>query len=364
MEPVIEIDGSYGEGGGQVLRTALALSAITGQPVRIERIRAGRRNPGLAPQHLTGVLALAEICGAEARGAAIGSTELLFQPRSKPRPGTYVFDVADAAGRGSAGSVTLLLQTLLLPLALVEGGSRLTLKGGTHVPWSPPFDYLAHVYLPMMARMGVKADCRLDAWGFYPIGGGQITADVYGKRRTFAPLSLLERGDLKRIRGTAVACNLPAHIAQRIANRARNVLVDAGLPADVTPKRERGAAPGAGLFLVAEYEHSLAGFSALGAKGKPSEQVADEACRDLLAHHAGGAPVDEHLADQLLLPMALAAGHSEFRAARVTQHLLTNAHIIKQFIPARIEVGGSEEEPGTIVIARQGPATSDLPAAG
>lgn len=364
MESVIEIDGSYGEGGGQVLRTALALSAITGQPVHIERIRAGRRNPGLAPQHLTGVLALAEICGAEVRGAAIGSTELLFQPRSKPRPGTYVFDVVGAAGRGSAGSVTLLLQTLLLPLALVEGGSRLTLKGGTHVPWSPPFDYLAHVYLPMVARMGVKADCRLDAWGFYPIGGGQITADVYGKRRPFTPLSLLERGDLKRIRGAAVACNLPTHIAQRIADRARNVLVDAGLPADVTPKRERGAGPGAGLFLMAEYEHSLAGFSALGAKGKPSEQVADEACRDLLAYHASGEPVDGHLADQLLLPMALAAGRSEFRAARVTQHLLTNAHIIEQFIPTRIEVGGSEEEPGTIVIARWESATPDLLAAG
>lgn len=349
-EPVIEIDGSYGEGGGQVLRTALALSAITGQPVRIERIRAGRRNPGLAPQHLTGVLALAEVCDAEVSGAAIGSTELLFQPRSKPRPGTYVFDVASAAGRGSAGSVTLLLQTLLLPLALIEGESRLTLKGGTHVSWSPPFDYLAHVYLPVVERMDVKADCRLDAWGFYPVGGGQVTADIYGSRRTLAPLSLLERGDLKRVRGAAVVCNLPADIAQRMANRAWNVLVDAGLPADITPKRERGAGPGAGVFLVAEYEHSLAGFSALGAKGKPSEQVADEACRDLLAHHAGRAPVDEHLADQLLLPLALAAGRSEFHAARVTPHLLTNAHVIRQFIPAGIEVNGSEGAPGAITI--------------
>jgi len=350
---LIEIDGSYGEGGGQVLRTALALSAITGQPVRIEHIRAGRRKPGLAPQHLTGVLALAEVCNAEVSGAAIGSTQLLFQPRSQPRPGAYVFDVAVAAGRGSAGSVTLLLQTLLLPLALVEGESRLTLKGGTHVPWSPPFDYLARAYLPTIARMGVRAECRLDAWGFYPAGGGQVTVDIHGGGKELAPLSLLERGNLKRIRGAAVACNLPADIAQRMANRARNVLADAGLQADVTPARERGAGPGAGVFLVAEYEHSLAGFSALGAKGKPSEQVADEACRDLLAHHAARAPVDEHLADQLLLPMALAAGRSEFRAARVTQHLLTNAHIIQQFIPARIEIGGSEEEPGTIVIARR-----------
>ncbi len=353
-EPVIEIDGSFGEGGGQVLRTALALSALTGQPARIYRIRAGRRKPGLAPQHLTGVLAPAQVCDAGVRGAAIGSMELIFQPGLKPRPGTYVFDVADVAGRGSAGSVMLLLQTLLLPLALADGTSHLTLKGGTHVPWSPPFDYLAHVYLPMLARMGGKANCRLDAWGFYPAGGGQISAVIDGAGGTLAPMILVKRGDLTRVQGVAVACNLPADIAQRIANRARNVLAEAGLRVDITARRERGVAPGAGLFLLVEYEYAVAGFSALGAKGKPSEQVADEVCRDLLAHHAGGAPVDAHLADQLLLPMALADGRSEFRTLRVTQHLLTNAHVIRQFIPAQIEIGGEEGEPGTIIIQGAG----------
>ena len=347
---MIEIDGSYGEGGGQVLRTALTLSVLTGLPTHIYRIRAGRRKPGLAAQHLTGVLALAQVCDADVRGAAIGSADLTFQPRSRARPGTYVFDVAHAAQRGSAGSVTLLLQTLLLPLAGVAGASHLTLKGGTHVPWSPPVDYLAHVYLPTAARMGLQASCRLDAWGFYPAGGGQISVDIQGTGQTLTPLTLAERGNLKRIWGIAVACNLPADIAQRIANRARNVLGDAGLRADITPKRERGVGPGAGLFLVAEYEQAQAGFSALGAKGKPSEQVADEACRDLLAHHACGAPVDAHLADQLLLPMALAAGRSGFRTARITQHLLTNAHIIRQFIPAQIEIEGNEGEPGTVAV--------------
>jgi RNA 3'-terminal phosphate cyclase (ATP) len=348
---MIEIDGSYGEGGGQVLRTALTLSALTGQPTHIRRIRAGRRSPGLAPQHLTGVLALARICAAEVHQAAIGSTEIVFEPHTAPYAGTYVFDVAQAAQSGSAGAVSLILQTLLLPLALAEGTSHVTLKGGTHVPWSPPFEYLAHVYLPTAARMGLKAKCRLEGWGFYPVGGGQVAAEIEGSSSAaLTPLALVERGRLKRIWGLATACNLPAHIAQRMADRARNMLGQAGLPAQITPRRESGVGPGAALCLVAEYEGGLAGFSALGAKGKPSEQVADEACQELKAFHASNAPVDAHLADQLLLPMALAAGRSEFRTQRVTRHLLTNAAIIRQFIPARIEVGGQEGEPGEVVV--------------
>ncbi len=348
---MIEIDGSYGEGGGQVLRTALTLSTLTGQAARIRRIRAGRRSPGLAPQHLTGVLALARICAAEVRQAAIGSTEIVFEPHSAPYAGTYVFDVAGAAPGGSAGAVSLILQTLLLPLAFARGASAVTVKGGTHVPWSPPFEYLAHVYLPTVARIGLKAECRLEGWGFYPMGGGQVAAQVEGSSSpTLTPLTLVERGRLKRVWGTATACKLPSHIAQRMADRARAVLSQAGLPAQITPQRENGVGPGAALCLVAEYESGQAGFSALGAKGKPSEQVADEACQELKAFHAGGAPVDAHLADQLLLPMALAAGRSEFRTQRVTSHLLTNAHVIRQFIPVRIEISGQEGETGEVVV--------------
>lgn len=346
---MIEIDGSYGEGGGQVLRTALTLSVITAQPVHLRRIRAGRRNPGLAPQHLTAVHALARVCGADVRGAGIGSTEVVFQPQSKPRAGEYTFDVTEAAHGGSAGSVTLILQALLLPLAMAGAPSRLTLKGGTHVAWSPPFHYLAHVFLPTVARMGLRAEARLEAWGFYPVGGGQVSVDITPPS-SFSSLSLVERGQLKKIRGWAAATNLPAHIPQRIANRARNVLMQKRLPVEITPLRERGAGPGAALCLVAEYEHGLAGFSSLGERGKPSEAVADEACRDLLVHHAAGAPVDMHLADQLLLPMALAPGRSEFRTCRVTQHLLTNAHVIRQFLPAQIEIEGDEGEPGMVVV--------------
>jgi RNA 3'-terminal phosphate cyclase (ATP) len=354
---MVEIDGSYGEGGGQVLRTALTLSALTGQPTRFQRIRAGRRNPGLAPQHLAGVLALARICAAEVQSAAIGSTEIVFEPRSGPRPGEYLVDVAQESAGGSAGSVSLILQTLLLPLALAGGGSRVILKGGTNVPWSPSYEYLDQVYLPAAARMGLQAACRLDGRGFYPAGGGQISAEVYGladptpasgqPTSTLAPLTLVERGGLVRLSGLALACDLPAHIAQRMAARSTNVLSQAGLRSAITPRRERGG-PGAFVWLLAEYEHVRAGFSALGEKGKPSEQVADEACRALLAHCADGAPVEPFLADQLLLPMALAAGRSEFRTSRVSRHLLTNAYVIRQFVPAQIEIGGQEGEPGYV----------------
>ena len=349
-QSLIEIDGSYGEGGGQVLRTALALSALTGQPTRIDRIRAGRRNPGLAPQHLAGVLATARICDAAVQGAAVGATTITFEPRERPRPGAYHVDVAESAQQGSAGSVTLILQTLLLPLAFAGATSHLTLRGGTHVAWSPPFDYLEQVYLPTLARAGFRADCHLDAWGFYPVGNGQISARVEPVKLPLTSLTLEERGELQQVQGRAIACNLPADIAQRIANRAGNVLTGAGLPARLTPHRAKGAGPGAGLFLVATYDQAVAGFAALGAKGKPSDKVADEACQELLAYHAAAAPVDPHLADQLLLPLALTAGRSQFRTSQVSLHLLTNAPIIQRFIPAHISIDGAEGRPGRITV--------------
>ena len=357
---MIEIDGSYGEGGGQVLRTALTLAAVTGQPTHVRHIRAGRRNPGLAPQHLTGVAALAQICDAQTSALSIGCTDLVFAPRVGPRPGDYMFDVAESTHGGSAGAVSLVLQTVLLPLARACGASRVVLRGGTHVPWSPPFEYLEQVYLPALAQLGYGATCRLDKWGFYPAGGGQITVEVHGApdgaagETSAAPAPLtqqrVERGALKRVHGQGVACNLPAHVAQRIVNRAHNVLNQAGLPDEISPRLARGPGPGAYLWLLAEYEHGLAGFCALGERGKPSERVADEACQALLAHHAQNAPVDAHLADQQLLPLALTAGRSEFHTSRVTAHLITNAYVIRQFVPASIEIAGEEGEPGNVVV--------------
>lgn len=352
---MIRIDGSYGEGGGQVIRTALALAALTGQPIQIDAIRAHRPNPGLAAQHLSGVLATAQIVDAQVTGATIGSQSLTFRPQRPPQSGPYHFDVAAAAKRGSAGATTLLFQTIWLPLALSRGQSDLDLRGGTHVAWSPPYPYLDQVYLAMLARMGLVAETTLSAWGFYPVGGGAISAQIPGDQQP-SPLTLIERGELVRVHGMAVAAELPAHIAQRMTNRALNVLKAEGLPVEITPQRVKSAGPGAGIFLIAEYENVVAGFSAIGAQGKPSDQVADEACDALIRHHRQGAPVDPHLADQLLLPLALTPGESTFHTSEITQHLLTNAHVIRQFLPVEITIDGAEGDPGDVSVIVPAPS--------
>jgi len=347
---MLVIDGSYGEGGGQVLRTALALAILAGQPMRIEHIRAGRRKPGLQPQHLTGVRAAAAVCGARLEGDELDSQTLTFVPSGPPHPGEYTFDVTEAARGGSAGSVGLVLQTVLLPLALAGGESHLTLRGGTHVPWAPPVPYLEHVFLPVLARMGVRVQVELVRWGFYPAGGGEIRVRIVGREEPLRPIVLTERGELQRVWGTAAVTNLPAHIPQRMAARARNVLAEAGLRAQVEPRRLRGAGPGAGIFLFAEYAHATAGFTAYGRKGLPAERVAEAACKDLLAHHRSGAPADPHLADQLVLPMALAAGESQVVTSRVSQHLQTNVWVVQQFLARELHIEGEPDAPGTLVV--------------
>ena len=351
---MVNIDGSFGEGGGQVLRTSLALSAITGQPLHIYNIRAARSKPGLQAQHLTSVRAAAAICGAELEGAAMGSQSLVFRPAHLPQAGEYVFDVTEArreAG-GSAGATTLILQTVLLPLALAEGESPVTIRGGTHAPFSPPFPYIHHVYLPTLWRMGVRAQVELQRYGWYPAGGGEITLKVQSNGGTLRPITLTECGQLRQIRGTAAVSNLPSHIAQRMANRAVNVLKDAGLQSRVEAAHVEATGPGAGILLIAEHEHSASGFTAYGRKGLPSERVADSACHDLIAHHRSEAATDIHLADQLVLPAILATGTSRWTTCRVTQHLLTNVWVVRQFLDVQIAITGNEDEPGEVVVTQ------------
>lgn len=337
---MLTIDGAYGEGGGQILRTALALSVLLQQPVTIENIRAGRKNPGLAAQHLTAVHAAAALCDASLSGDHLESTRLTFQPRHAPSPGEYHFDVAQARSGGSAGAATLVLQTVLLPLAFASGESRVTVKGGTHVPWSPPFHYLDQVYRPALARMGIHCRLTLRAWGWYPAGGGEIEAVIAGGAPwPLPPLDLPEsRGPLREVVGLAVASSLPAHIAQRIAARAFNLLRQAGLPARIEPVRTRSVSPGAGIFLTADYGAVQAGFSALGRRGKPSEQVAAEAVEALLAFHRRQALVDMHLADQLILPLALTDRPARLPVDTITHHTLTNIWVVEQFLGPRFRV--------------------------
>ncbi len=365
---LVEIDGSFGEGGGQVLRTSLSLSAITGQPVRLLNIRAARSKPGLQAQHLTAVRAAAAICGAELQGDALGSQTLAFRPGGPPQAGDYVFDVTEARGSGSAGATSLILQTVLLPLALAaeRGESHLTLRGGTHVPFSPPFPYIRHVYLPVLWQMGIRAQVDLARFGWYPAGGGEITIRIQpvgsngpGSPARLAPVVLTERGALRKAWGIAAVSNLPSHIAQRMAGRAANLLKEAGIKANVEAAHVEATGPGTGIFVFLEYEHIPSGFTAYGRKGLPSEQVAGMACHDALAYARSGAATDMHLSDQLVLPAALAAqpergaGESRWTTCRVTQHLLTNAWVVRHLLNVSIQIAGDEGEPGEIIISGQ-----------
>lgn len=341
---LLEIDGSQGEGGGQVLRTSLSLAALLTRPFRLTNIRARRSKPGLRPQHLTAVRAVAAICGAELEGATLNSQELIFRPRFRPRGGHYTFDVNEASVGGSAGSITLILQALLVPLLFAEGASTLTLRGGTHVPFSPPYHYLAHVVEPLLARMGAALGLTLLAYGWYPAGGGEISA-------TIAPTTGLEKLTFSnqardRVRGVAAVTNLPAHIPQRMARRAHNLLVELGLRPNVQPVRETGPGAGAGVFLWTDG----GGFSSLGRKGLPAEAVAEAAVADCRAFMENKVDVDRHLADQLLLPLALVRGSSDFTTDEITLHTLTNASLLRRWLDTPISITGNLGEPGHIAV--------------
>jgi RNA 3'-terminal phosphate cyclase (ATP) len=280
---------------------------------------------------------VAAACDARLVGDALDSQSLLFEPRSAPRAGDYLFDVAEARLGGSAGSVSLVLQALLPPLALAAGTSRLRILGGTHMAWSPPVDYLQDVWAPALARLGIRVTVTLDAWGWFPVGRGAVAAEIAGG----APIRgmiLDDPGALQRVTGRAVAANLPAHIPQRMSTRAESLLREVGVVAQIRPERVRAACAGAGIFLTAQYGNCTAGFSALGRVGKPSEAVAEEAVAGLLDHRASGAVLDAHLADQILVPLALAAVPSRFTTERASRHLATNAWVIERFGLARFAV--------------------------
>ncbi len=342
---MVEIDGALGEGGGQVLRTALTLSILTGRPLRITRIRAGRAKPGLQPQHLAAVRAAAQISQAQVTGDYVNSQALTFAP-ADVRPAAYRCDI------GTAGATSLVLQTIWLPLALAGAASEITVTGGTHVPWSPCYHYLAWQWLPFLRRIGLDGELQLDLAGFYPAGGGIVQARI-AAAEAVSPLRLTERGALKGIRGLSLVANLDMSIAERQRDRALRRLAGRHNRLEIEAAEVGANNKGTALILLAEFRHSTACFSALGAPGKRAEQVADEACLWLEKFLAGVGAVDEHLADQLLLPLACATGPSEYRTARITPHLLTNAEVIRAFGVAAIEIS---EETGKAGLVRIAPA--------
>jgi RNA 3'-terminal phosphate cyclase (ATP) len=329
----LALDASHGEGGGQILRTALGLAVALGRPVTLDRIRIRRPKPGLQPQHLTVVRALAEIADAEVVGGELGSTALSFSPRGI-HGGTYRFDVG--AIKGSAGSAPLLFQALVLPLALAHTGSQLCLVGGTHVPWSPPFQYLSEVYVPVLREAGLEAALTLRRWGWYPRGGGEVEA-VIRPARALRGLAWDDRPSSLAIQGLSGVSGLPASIALRQRGRALERLREHGLDARIDICEDATAlGQGTVLFLAAAGPGARAGFSALGRRGLPAEAVADQAVEALLAYLASGAAVDDHLADQLVPILALATTPSRFTCPTVSSHLETVAWVVEQFLPVRV----------------------------
>ncbi len=339
---LIEIDGSYGEGGGQILRTALALSAILSKPFTIFNIRSKRKNPGLQAQHLEAVEALARITEAETEGVKFGSQKITFLPK-KIVPGDYRFEVR------TAGSVTLLLQAIFMPLCLSRETSKVTLIGGTHVPWSPPFHYFSEVLLPTLKPMGISADPWIEKWGFYPRGGGKIQLKI-NPIHHLEPISLVDRGSLKKVCGISAISNLPRHVADRQKEQAlKRIQRELKMDGEITVLYSISSnGPGSFLFLLTEYENVLMGFSSLGGKGKPAEKVADETFDSLKGYVNSDGCIDPHLADQLVPFMALAKGHSSFTTTRITDHLLTNLWVIHHFLDVTFSLEGERGKRGTV----------------
>jgi len=347
----LTLDGAHGEGGGQILRTALAASAITGRPVDIVNVRAGRPKPGLAAQHLTAIRALAAICEARLDGDELGSTSLRFAPGRPVASGDYCFDVAAARQGGSAGAACLVMQSVLVPLALAPGSSSVSVRGGTHVPWSPAFDYLSDVWLAAVKRLGMAIELSLARTGWYPAGEGEVRAEVMGRdKAALRAVDIVERGTLTRISGRALTANLVSHIARRMADRVRDELAYLDVPIEIVADRVEATSPGAGIFLTARYDNIACGFGAIGRRGKLAEAVAQEAIDQLVQHHRSEAALDRHLADQILLPLALADSSSVFSCAEATRHLETNAWVIEQFELAKIDVERSVDATALVTV--------------
>ncbi len=319
---MIEIDGSFGEGGGQIVRTAVALSAVTGEPVRITRIREGRKNPGLSPQHVTAILALAKVTNARIEGAKPRSQEITFRP-GEVRGGEREIDI------GTAGSITLLIQCFLPALVFADSPATLTVRGGTDVKWSPTIDYLSRVALPAFAEFGVQSRLSCERRGYYPRGGGLATLEVVPGKLKRADLLAVEPGPVE---GISHSSNLPEHVAKRQAEAAAEVLKGSGFDAKISCETNTLPSTGSGITLWS----GRRGASALGERGLPAEKVGASAAEEMAAELRSKAAVDRYLADQLVPYLALAGG--SYTAPEVSRHASTNIWTATRFLDVDISI--------------------------
>lgn len=342
---LLEIDGSMGEGGGSVLRIALALAAVRGRPVRVHHIRVKRKKPGLQPQHLRAVEALAEVSGGRVEGAELHSTEVTFEP-GRISGGRYRFEI------GTAGSTTLVLQALLLPLAFASGPAEVEVTGGTDNPLAPPVDYLKHVTFPLLSRMGYSVELECQRRGHYPKGGGRVVVRTRPVERLL-PLRLTEAGRVERVEGISHCVGLPPHVATRQAHAAKLLLLRAGYGARIRVEVPEGPHPGPGSGIVLWALTSgggILGSSSLGKPGKPAERVGREAAGLLLEELRTGHAVDRHLTDQLIPYLALAEGRSEIWSTHLTLHALTNAELVERMLGVRFAVEGGLGSPAKLSV--------------
>jgi len=346
MVEALEIDGSMGEGGGQVLRTAVALSALLRKPIRVFNIRAKRSNPGLRPQHFAAVNAVARLTGARVEGLEVGSRQIVFTP-GEAEVLERVLDV------GTAGSIPLVLQALMPVLAFSSRGASLTLKGGTNNPRAPPIDYVKEVLAKTLAEMGYLVEIAVERRGFYPRGGG-IVRFSSKPVRVLKPFNLTVFPGLRSVRILVYSSRLPRHVADRIARSAsqelsRRLGVEPMVEVEFMTGGESNAPldPGCGIMILGMLENNIVfASSSLGEKGKPSERVGLEAASEFVRQVETRAPVDKNLADQLVVYAALAEGVSRLRTCEITLHTLTTIRLVELFLPVRFRVEGSLGSPG------------------
>lgn len=342
---MVEIDGGTGEGGGQIIRTALSLSALLGIPFCIENIRKNRSRPGLRAQHLAAVRVLKRICNARVEGDEIGSARLFFEPGTS-KAGAYRFDI------GTAGATPLVLQALLPPLLFARDPSRVSLTGGTHVPISPTFNFVGRVFLPFLFEMGIDVAASLKAYGFYPRGGGEIEAEIRPLvQKALESPALPEKKAIWSVRGISAVSRLPLSVADRQKSAALETLKEISLSAQIDVG-SAAPSPGTGTFLFLEAKGGpcRAGFSSIGVRGKRAETVGREAASALIEYYRRPGCIDPHLADQIVLYLALARGASSFTTTEVTPHLLTNLSVIEKFLQSTSFVEGAPGSPGRITI--------------
>lgn len=346
---MIEISGDMLEGGGQIVRTSLALAALTGKPVRVSKIRDKRPNPGLQAQHVTAVKALAAICNAETQGLLAGSRELTFKPRSHVS-GRFSFDV------GTAGSIPLILQALMPSAAYAPGRVDFDLTGGTDVRWSPTIDYVRLVVLPVLQLMGYKATMNVHRRGHYPKGGGRVTMSIEPVR-ALRSINLLEPGLFSGVEGISHCVKLPSHVAQRQAVAAKEKLGSRGISnvniaiETYPPDRDPHIAPGSGITLLMKCSAgSIIGADSIGERGKPAERVGEEAANKLLSEIESKAPVDRHLGDILIPYMTVAEGRSEIFVSEITMHTITNIRVAEIIAGVKFDVQDELKKPGRISV--------------